>query len=234
MRALLIILLFTSSVACSFAQVSIGHGFGYTSTMFRFDISDASVKAFLEKGAMHCSGSSATIPVEIKLAKCFALQPELAYTEKGIENSSSRTRLNYGELHVLAKALIGNGPTNLLVFAGPSLGRGLLVTYHGVVSYYGSGVGAADFGDRSAYRQYEFSAIGGIGAGFGIGRSRMEIEARYLYSFTPIYNKDFLFTDVNGQVISNLGNVYNQGFLFQLGYLIPLSCPKPATTAPTP
>jgi hypothetical protein len=77
------------------------------------------------------------IPVEIKLNKWFALQPELLFATHGAfqdkETSDQLTTTSFYrtfnmrslEVPVLAKFMIGSGNVRLSAFAGPSIGVGL-------------------------------------------------------------------------------------------------------------
>lgn len=234
MRPLVFALLSCSSI-CASAQVSIGNSFGFTYTRFRFDVIDDDLRDMVEKSANHCPGFTASLPVQMELSPRFALQPELAYTEKGIQygdEPGQRIRLTYGEVHMLAKLTLVSSRARLFLLAGPSLGKGLLVTYHSPQFYYGDGVSASEFDDKGTYRPYEFGALSGLGFGVRAGRGWVDLEARYLYGLTTIYNKDVSVADVNGQFYKEAFNACNAGFIFQLGYLFPMGCKDAAPASP--
>ena len=122
----------------------------------------------------HTLGVDLAIPVEFQLSPFFSIQPELHFTQKGVqfedvvngENQSIAVKTNYLELPVLLKANFGSERLRGYAFVAPSVG-------YATNRFTSEKLGNADrikepvdFIEEEAAksRRWDFSAVGGAGA----------------------------------------------------------------------
>lgn len=145
-------------------------------------------------------GIHIAVPIELRLSDYFALQPELAFSQKGynlsvIDNNSRSSKyeatLNYLELPLLAKIYIGDAPTKFNFLIGPSLGflMGGKSIYTGSVngSFFDQKVETEINPSDSQYRSLntiDFGVNVGAGLSFPTGHGRFFMESRYQFGFS--------------------------------------------------
>ncbi len=246
MKRLLPLLFATTIAASTDAQVSIGNRLGWSISHLESD--DSKTQELLEKDKTTLLGMSMGLIVESKIKPYIAAQMEFGLTQKGHQikeakqDGYSRLRLNYGEAQFLAKGIIGKGPTKLNVLAGVSFGRGLvgierttnkavedstMVINQGDTTYsytffLDEESDLRDFDDGvENLNRVEWSFVGGLGASFELGRSRVFVEGRYVHGLTSINNpaKDGITPP----------DVFTRSILIQFGYLVQLGEPKQDT-----
>lgn len=232
------------------AQVSIGNRLGWSISHLESD--DADTQEALEKDKTTLLGMSMGLIVESKIKPFLAAQLEFGLTQKGHQQNEAkqdgykRLRLNYGEAQFLAKGIIGNGPTKLNVLAGVSFGRGLIGiertttraiedstmninqgdTTYTYTYFLDEASGLRDFDDGvENLNRVEWSLVGGLGASFDLGRSRVFVEGRYVHGLTSINNP--------AEKGITPPDVFNRSILIQFGYLVQLNDPK-SKTPPKP
>ena len=242
LRWLSVMALCAISICGTLAQVSIGLRAGLSISDWRPNGGNDDVR---ERYSENCLGLAAAVPLEVRLSEHFALQPEVAYTQKGVTMTShyflqvARTtmRSHYLEVQALAKYSIGNGPGRLHLLAGPSFGRGMLIVLR-TKPADGNGVAydAMDYGPGDDdFRMFQVSMVGGAGVTFGSGPTRLFFDFRYVYGLSPLTNDPLFFTDVNGQVIvQEKVNFFDRSFLMQFGYLVELRSRQEKTGPPAP
>lgn len=230
-------LLATLIAASTTAQVSIGNRAGIGSSHTVSD--DADVQKLLETDNNPLLGLGVAMVVEVKIKPFIALQSEFGLTQKGHQikepkqDGYSRLRTNYGEAQLLAKGIIGKGPAKLNILAGASFGRGMVGVQRNAnnaldtttsISFLDQNSKLVDFGPGAdELNRVEWSLIGGLGASFDLGTSRVFIEGRYVNGLTSIYNDSKSGTTAPG--------VFNRTLLLQFGYLVQLNDPKKDTSA---
>jgi len=242
-------LLFAVTVAASTdAQVSIGNRLGWSISHLESD--DAATQEQLETNKTTLLGMSMGLLVESRIKPFIAAQLEFGLTQKGHQineakqDGYSRLRLNYGEGQFLAKGIIGKGPTKLNVLAGVSFGRGLIGierttnkavedstmninqgdTTYTYTYFLDEESDLRDFDDGvENLNRVEWSFVGGLGASFDLGRSRVFVEGRYVHGLTSINNP--------GKDGVTPPDIFNRSILIQFGYLVQLNDPKKSTSA---
>lgn len=170
-------------------------------------------------------GVAAEIPLGSN--EMFALQPELLWHQKGFRYEYEDTEaaysedynytLNYIEVPVLVKAKFGN----FYASAGPSIGVGVVGYYNGSYTYLGETVdgdkGTVKFGNEPANYtgddEYVDNALDfGVQVGAGVRVSILEIDLRYGFGLTNLYDKPDGFS----------GSVRSQNRSLQLTVGVPL------------
>ena len=169
----------------------------------------------------------AAIPFEVRLSPFFSLQPELSYMQKGtrvqddfsgggiVRDYDFRARINYLNLPVLGKGMIRTGPVEIFALAGPEIGYALSgkFKYDGVLTDGEKGTieeRDIDFEDDHLSR-FDFGLIFGAGMGLDAGPGKIVLDARYdlgLFNLSTLEESD--------------NKVYNRGFGFSMGYMVPL------------
>jgi hypothetical protein len=229
-KRLLPLFIAATFAASTDAQVSIGNRLGLS--ISHQESSDALAKDSLEKDQNTLLGMSTALCLEVKVKPFIAVQAEFGLTQKGHQIKEEkqpgyqRTRLLYADAAILAKGIIGKGPTKLNVLAGASFGRGMVGihrTYQQdtLVDVQNSAASIIDFDkDNDKVNPAEWSLIGGLGASFDLGRSRVFVEGRYVSGLTS-YTSDKKQADG-----STLAEITNRSILIQFGYLVQLNDPK--------
>lgn len=226
-------------VGSSLAQVSIGNRAGLS--ISSLNSTDADVQKMLETNKTTLLGVSTAMVVEVKVKPFIAVQGEFGLTQKGHQirekkqDGYSRLRTNYGEVNLLAKGIIGKGPAKLNILAGASFGRGLVGVQRSAnnaldtinnINFLDESSALVDFGPGAdELNRIEWCLVGGLGASFDLGTSRLFVEGRYVSGLTSIYNE--------GKGAVQVPEVFNRSILIQVGYLVELGSAKPKA-APVP
>lgn len=123
--------------------------------------------------------------VRFAIGKRFALQPEVLYTQKGVEGEESGAKITvelaYLEVPLLARYDFGAGTTRGYVFGGPSFALELDAVSK---SSFGGESHEEDIGDD--VERFEFALVAGAGVEFG----RFLVEGRYSEGLTDIPKGD--------------------------------------------
>jgi hypothetical protein len=174
------------------------------------------------------TGIDVAVLAEFSLSPSFALQPELHYLQKGAalesttlgeDNFSVDMKVNYLELPVLAKFLIGEQHLKADIFAGPSLGYALDGKYTFNIGGIESSEDIKFDNDYDANgekdNRIDFSAVFGAGLQLGLGKGSLLLDGRYSLDFTD-------FTKFENGEPAGYDPTYNRGVAFTLGYMLPL------------
>lgn len=160
-------------------------------------------------------GAVAVIPVSDK----FAIQPELVNLQKGssleldflgdkIETTST---LNYFEIPILARITVTEGPTQVFINAGPSIGFGLSGT---VKSEAGGEETEEDIDfDEDGLSSFDFGIAVGGGVQFEAGPGHFFVDVRYLLGLAGLDD-----TEPEEDQI----DVFNRGLGASVGFLFPI------------
>lgn len=210
------------------AQVSIGNRVGVSMFKGSFSADTDQWLVDVKQKSSSVTGASVAIPIEIKISDHFALQPEVGYTMKGnayesFMESMTITKLNYVDLTLLAKGIIGSGKLKAELMLGPGFAYGSSVRQQVTqvpAWYYGSDR-TSNFQDASLSSN-EFYLAGGAGISYSIGIPRIFINYRYVYGITNIHGTVAHFNDITGSWTADIAQ-YNRGSIVSLGFLIPLS-----------
>ncbi len=140
-------------------------------------------------------GFNTAIPVEIGISKNFAIQPELAFSQKGygtdygiIGSSTYRLIFTYIEMPVLLKGGIGGDGLKVNFFAGPSLGfaiSGKEVTKNGGQKFSGN----LDL-SSSVFNRLNTELVFGTEVQKLIGNGHVFLDLRYQLGLTDIWKVD--------------------------------------------
>ena len=161
-------------------------------------------------------GAVAVIPVSDK----FAIQPELVYLQKGSQleldflgdKITTTTTLNYLEIPILARITLTEGPTQIFINAGPSIGLGL------------SGTVKAEAGGQEEEDDIDFDEDGissldlGLavcaGVQLEVGPGQLFFDLRYLLGLASLDDSEPEDEQID---IFNRGIGASVGFLFPIG-----------------
>ncbi|MCB0661566.1 MAG: PorT family protein [Saprospiraceae bacterium] len=179
----------------------------------------------IDEDANYTMGLNLAIPFEYSLSSIFSLQPELNFTQKGIEFDGTqdgedlyiKLRTNYVELPVLFKARYGNDFIKGYAFVGPSIG---FAANRFISTKIGDGdceTESIDFiteGDVQDQR-WEVSAIGGVGIDIAAGPGAFVVDVRYALGLTDDSKFD-------GDKPTDWKKSLNKGCTLSVGYKIPL------------
>lgn len=235
MKRILPLLVAATLAASSDAQVSIGNRVG--PSFSRLFSTDAEANKVLEKNNNTLLGVSMGLVLEVKIKPFIAVQTEFGLTQKGHQimepkqDGYNRLRLNYGEGQLLAKGIVGKGPAKLNILAGASFGRGLVGVSRTAnntfdadsVQFLDLSSSLVDFDENvdTELNRVEISFVGGLGASFDLGNSRLTIEGRHVRGLTSIYNDGS--RKLEG---TPWPETFNRSLLIQFGYLVQLNDPK--------
>lgn len=124
--------------------------------------------------------------LELGVSENFAIQPELLFSQHGFafddtffgEKISVKTRFNYLQLPVLAKAKFGSDAFGFNIVAGPHLGFGIgdITTEAEVL---GEKEKESSSWDDAEFKRLDFGVTGGVGISFAAGPGRLGLDARY-------------------------------------------------------
>lgn len=124
--------------------------------------------------------------LELGVSENFAIQPELLFSQHGFkfedtffdEKISVKTRFNYLQLPVLAKAKFGSDAFGFNIVAGPHLGFGI-----GDISTEAEVSGEKEIEsvswDEAEFNKFDFGVTGGVGISLAAGPGRLGLDARY-------------------------------------------------------
>ncbi len=205
------LLVFVSFTTTSYAQ-SIGPKLGVNIASWTGDdaLDDYSSITGLQFGAV----------VELPVSDKFAIQPELVYLRKGSSfdidflgtTIGTETQLNYFEIPILAKIFLTEGPAQVFINAGPSIG------------FATSGTIAAKSGDEEeevdidfnedGLSNFDFSLAVGAGAQFNAGPGKFFVDVRYLLGLANLDDSE---PEADRIDVFNRGIGASVGFLFPLG-----------------
>lgn len=235
MKRLLPLFVAATLAASTDAQVSIGNRLGVSISHQESD--DAEMQKILEKDNNALLGMSTALCLEVKIKPFIAAQMEFGITQKGHQIKEekqpgyNRIRLLYADAALLAKGIIGKGPAKLNILAGASFGRGMVgiqrqYVQDTLVDVPNSTASIIDFDkDNDVVNPVEWSLIGGLGASFDLGTSRLFVDGRYISGLTS-YASDKKQSDG-----TTLPGIFNRSILIQVGYLVQLNDPKGKTPA---
>ncbi len=168
------------------------------------------------------------VPFEVSVTNGIFLQPELAYTRKGVRLESketsetgtleidARTKFDYLSLDMLLKGKFGSDVPQFYILAGPGLAyatHGKITaeaTFTNSTSTSGEETEDIDFKDDNVSR-FDFSVLFGGGIEMPLGPGRLLLDARYSLGLQNLNTEDT--TDTK---------IFNRGVLFSAGYMIPI------------
>lgn len=170
-------------------------------------------------------GLDLAIPVEFTLSPVFSIQPEVHFTQKGVQfekvvdgqDQTYAVKTNYMELPVLLKANYGQEKFKCYAFVAPSLGYAtnrFTVDKIGDADEVKEDVDFIDVGDAKSQR-WEFSAIGGIGGLMKAGIGSFVLDVRYSFGLTDN-------TKFENDKPDNWKKTTNRGCTISVGYVIPI------------
>ncbi len=198
--ALIFSIMFVFSASSVFAQYAyFGLKAGLSMGTFHGQDTDAADWGASEKKSR--LGVTAGVYSTVVLAKIFALQPEVLYTQKGALynytelgfESHTRVKMDYIEIPLLFKFYVPmGGPVKINIFAGPEIALNIVHKYKyeeqtgGVTSYEEEG----DIDDlyfiengvilgKLETQKLDYGAVFGAGAEFIVSGIQMSVEARY-------------------------------------------------------
>lgn len=207
---LLALFILVSFAASTYAQ-SIGPKAGVNIASFTGDDS------FDEDGNTSTIGLQFGAVVEIPVSDKFSIQPELVYLQKGAGTEfdvfgtkvETDFKLNYFEIPILAKVYLTEGPTQVFVNVGPSIGFGLggkTVTKAGDEEEEED----IDFSDDEL-TSLDLSLAVGAGVQFDAGPGKLFIDVRYLLGLTSLDDSEEPIDVLNRGIGASVG------FLFPIG-----------------
>ncbi|MEL6658440.1 MAG: porin family protein [Bacteroidota bacterium] len=207
--ALLFLLAFTFSAHTQSIGPKVGVNIGSWGGDDIFDDADYGSITGLQFGAV------AVIPVSDK----FAIQPELVYLQKGSsfefdflgDKIESNTTLNYLEIPILARINVTDGPTQIFINAGPSIGFGL----SGTISSESGGEESEvdiDF-DEDGISSFDFGLAVGAGVQLEVGPGQIFFDVRYLLGLANLDDSE----PEDEQI-----DVFNRGIGASVGFLFPI------------
>lgn len=175
--------------------------------------------------AKYTLGVDLAIPIEFQLSPFFSVQPELHFTQKGVqfedvvngEDQTIAVKTNYVELPVLLKANFGTQRLRGYAFVAPSLG-------YATNRFTAEKLGDADWvkervdfieTEGAESRRWDFSAIGGVGASVQAGVGSIVLDVRYSFGLSDNTN----FTD---EAPEDWEKTTNRGCTISVGYMVPL------------
>lgn len=170
-------------------------------------------------------GVDLAIPIEFQLSPFFSIQPELHFTQKGVqfedvvdgEDQTIAVKTNYLELPVLFKANFGSERLRGYAFVAPSVG-------YATNRFTSEKLGSADrikepvdFIEEEVAnsRRWDFSAIGGAGVSVQAGVGSIVLDVRYSLGLSDNTN----FTD---EAPDDWEKTTNRGCTVSVGYMVPL------------
>lgn len=217
-KILIIVLEILLAVGTSFSQnMSIGIRTGAT----YFTINNDEIN----EDTKYTMGLDLAIPFEYKLLPNFSIQPELHFTQKGVQFEEMEegqkvdvaVKTNYLELPVLLKAQNGTEQFSYYLFLAPSLGY---ATNRFLTEKIGDGdkdktdIDFIDEGVAQSQR-WEFSTIGGVGASVKAGPGSLVLDIRYSIGLTDN-------TKFENDKPDNWEKTSNRGCTLSVGYVVPI------------
>lgn len=162
-----------------------------------------------------------TVPIEYRINPHFALQPEMAFLQKGTRTNinldaetfaSSDLRINYIQLPLLAKILFGTDKIGWNFYAGPSLSYAVGGKIKSTLVFQGQEIALEQKinWEEINYHRFDAGIIGGMGLTLKAGPGNIAIDIRYQFDLTKPYSAP-------SDIIP-----HNSGIGFLAGYSIPL------------
>lgn len=156
------------------------------------------------------------------LGDVITLQPELLYSQSGGRNTyavlgvngESSYRINYLEVPVLAKLMLGNsgkeGGMGFYIGAGPFVGFAL----NGKSSTQVGNTAAVEtnytFNDQDNAKRLNYGMVAATGVNFG----RMNVDLRYNYGMNNLLDNDAINTNENKPMLQTRGIALTLGYNF--------------------
>ena len=151
-------------------------------------------------------GLALAVFMELEISDNFAIQPELAFMQKGTkieleffgETVTNKFRLNYLDVPILAKAKFGNESIAAYVAAGPSFGFAI------------SGSNEAD-GEKEKieewddFNRFELGAVIAGGAGIPLEDGQVLFDLRYFFGLSNLDASDEDITATNNGIGISVG-----------------------------
>ena len=181
--------------APSESQVGLGIRYG-------IGINSASVSEGTNPTTSIMTPLNAALIAEIKLHKIFAIQPELAITQKGFSSPSGSSTLDaiftYLGFNVLPKLKLGNDQLEGFLMVGPGINF--------KISAKASFNGRSE--DISDVNELDLSGIFGVGGAYKLSSGKIFIDARYNMPFIKAN------TDNSGPIEIKLNQIgVNAGYI---------------------
>lgn len=138
------------------------------------------------------TGLMAGIVVDISVpALPLGVETGLYYSQKGFEEEFDEftfsTKLDYLEIPVLAKLNVGPpGPVSPYIIAGPYFAFNV----NSEIEMEGITVDISD-----AMNTTDFGGVAGVGADISLGLTTLNLQARYSFGFTSVFDSDSEFFD---------------------------------------
>ena len=175
--------------------------------------------------AKYTLGVDLAIPVEFQLSPFFSVQPELHFTQKGVQfedvvDGKDRTiavKTNYVELPVLLKASFGTQRLRGYAFIAPSVGYAtnrFTSEKLGTTNRVKERIDFIDT-DGAASRRWDFSAVSGVGASLPAGVGSIVLDVRYSFGLSD----NTRFAD---EAPEDWEKTTNRGCTISVGYMVPI------------
>lgn len=202
------VLLFVSVSSVAFAQIAIGPKVGFNFA----NVSAESEGLSISFGTL--TGSSIGAVLEISTSGKFAIQPEIAFMQKGFKLdlgalAQSEQKLNYMEITGLAKFKFGGDGFGGYLAAGPSFGYAL----SGSVTDENTGEKEdINFDEEDGFNRPEVSIALGGGLNFGLGSNTLFADLRFLAGISNLADSE----EPDDPKVRNQGVLLTVGILFNL------------------
>lgn len=156
------------------------------------------------------------------LGDIITIQPELLYSQSGGRNtfnvlnvnSESTYRINYLELPVLAKLMLGNsgddGGLGFYLGAGPFVGYALNGKLKSVVGTAAAVDRDFTFDDQDNAKRLNYGLLAATGVNFG----RMNVDLRYNFGTNNLLDNDAINTNDNKPILQTRGIALTLGYHF--------------------
>lgn len=208
----------------------IGQRFGANWSSFAFSSTLPDETSRVNDGATPLLGVSTALVVRLPIGEHFALQPELAFSQKGWNckwfsrptSENDLLRMNYLEMPVLAYRNFGHGRWRPYALLGPSIGMGVGGRHHygGFGTYpflyansYTDDVRFSDIPADRLFAKWDVSAQLGGGVQMGDEGHLFFLEVRYQYGFTD-------FCPAYAPWMSSDTQAYHRNWMVNVGYLL--------------
>lgn len=213
-KTLFILITLVSTIPQVFSQVHLGIRGGVLNTTVNY--SQTTAGQIVENR----SGLIASILTEIRINEGFAIQPEIAWAQRGWDNTSvvsiplitniettESERINYAEIPLMMKAGFGIGPVRLDILAGPSFSLALsgkrtttIKTTNLLTNNTDEVSDTEDLEFDQDYKKADLNLQGGAALSFRLGGTRLFLDGRYLYGVTNLSNS--VDTEINSRGVA--------------------------------
>ena len=238
MKKVILFAVCTAFSTANFAQMSIGFRGGVNFATAEYSPKSTTTSSNgTSTSETSIVGLSLAIPLEIKISEMFAIQPELAYIQKGYGqqfsstgssssasyNGTSVLTFDYLEIPVSAKVFFGGDNFKFNVLVGPSIGFMLgakskseytTAAFNGNSAQSSKTETTIDLSDANykTINKTDFGMHLGAGASLAAGPGRVFLDARYQFGFSDVANDS---PDTTKWFNRGLG--VSIGYLYQLG-----------------